>query len=203
MGKGLKLRKPKLKWSGLVPDRYMSIYEEHGFRMFISFMASVIPFFVGAACTFGGGPLLLGIPMLAIGAGFLFGFGPFGYLIPRLHWLYGMDRDQERALEWYDDLSEQEKKQLPSGWEALIREVGTDEVAKENARYSWDTQSVASEMYSQGQEVIRLYRAKNEIPKVEDYRVETYRELMRQRAAELTADIESEREIQDKIARMP
>jgi hypothetical protein len=123
----------------------------------------------------------------------------FGGQLPKLHWAYGLSRDQKDALSWYRDLSKEEQKQLPTGWDKVVRECGDEVIHEDRSRY---LDTVASKMTRAGQEVISSYRKANEKPKVLDYRIETQLQLMAEKAADLTEQARTEKEIEAKIRRM-
>lgn len=191
-----------LKWDWLVPEDSYSIRESNGFRIFLAFSASVLPILIGCALWFASdGFPPVGIPLTVVGVlCVLWGF--FEPQLRKLHYLYGLEtREQQRAIEWYETLSAKEKKQLPDGWDKAVREVGMKRSGTGN-RYGYHI-AIAHEMQTDAEEVIRLYRLKNKAPEVEDYRIELYTKLMRERAEDLRNEIKDRKEIEAKIARMP
>jgi len=170
---------PKLKWKFLIPDQYMSIYDEHGMRIMVSIAVSATFWLVGAAATFAGGPLALGIPMLAIALG-INGWGVFGYLLPRLHWLYGLEDETKSALEWYDELTKLERAQLPRDWDVVVRKNGQEPYNEDATKNRWRIRKVAEVMQERGRAVVSAHNdfLKSTSYSVQDYRVPVQMQLM-------------------------
>lgn len=197
----------KLKWNWLVPDSFMSLYDEHFSRWLMSIAMACIPGLFGLAATFGGGPLAIGIPLMVIAFVIIVGWGGFGWALPKLHYLNGLEGSQKGAVEWYNSLTADEKKQLPNGWESVVRESGNDQYEYKLTEDDYDygryyNHTVAYKMKRDAEDVIELYRKSNIKPKVADYRIDVYTQLMAERKAELEQQLTTQREIEDKIARM-
>lgn len=192
---------PKLKWDILVPDSYGSFYEEHGPRMALAATASIIPYVFGIGMLVDG-VLAAGIPLLIIANIIFVGLGVFGFLIPKLHYLYGLGHSQREAIKWYEALTNSERAQLPEGWETLVREHGGTIVVNEDSPY-YHQHSVADDMLESAKNVVHLYREKNKQAEVPDFRIDLYLSLMKEKADELNKDIADRKEIEAKIASMP
>lgn len=182
---------PKLRWNWL--DRYSNVYTDHAFRATVGGMVSIFPLIVGLFATFGGGPLGVGITFLSLLIP-LWTWVAVAPLIPRLHYLYGLEYHSRAAIKWYEDLTDQEKAQLPVGWDAVVRECGGE---------YYGNIYLATKMHRDGRDVVALYRKKNEALKVPDHRIELYLDLMSQRTKELNQDIYERAEIERQIASMP
>lgn len=116
-------------------------------------------------------------------------------VLPKWHYTYGLGTDQTRAIIWYRELTDDERKQLPCGWEDVVRESGNENVNR------MDT--VAREFHNAGRDVIYKYRQTKIESKVPDYRIATFKELMKERADEFDRDIEDRKEIEAQIVKLP
>lgn len=196
---------PKLKWKWLEKQSSTytkSFYDCHGMQVMVGVLASLFLFIpIGASLdTF---TMLPNVAWILITA-----FTPFLVCalgirhLPKLHWLHGMDRDQSEALEWYDTLSDKEKKQLPNGWDTAVRELGDKRVPRDKPLDYW-SDSLSERMLAAGKEVVELYRQQNFQPEIEDFRIPLYLEMMNERKTELERDIKDRKEIEQQIASMP
>jgi hypothetical protein len=190
----------KLKWDWLGSLEGSEPWEKVGVSMITAFFSGIFTF-LGCVVVQGGilgasGPdgltaIVCGVAVILSVLTVCFG--------ERLHYAYGLDRDQARAIEWYDSLSKKEKAQLPAGWDKAIREVGAEDAGTDKYFYR---HTVARNMHQRAQNVIDLYRQSQEEAKVPDYRIELYKDLMEQRAQELKQSIKDRKEIEAKIAGM-
>jgi hypothetical protein len=197
MGKSLKL-KNSMTWSALINDgNDMSIYNSAGWRtaavllVQLGVMVFAVPLGFAVHWLF----FLLFLP------GLLFLF--FGQHLPKLHYLDGLGHHSEAAIKWYRSLTKDEQKELPQGWEDVVREHGEEyNTYKRIDSRSFMYSTVAGLMHHKAERVIELYREKNAVPKVPDYRIDVYTQLMTEKAEAYKQDLQDRKEIEDKIARM-
>lgn len=188
--------KGSLTWGWLLPKEShgMSIYDSFGWRL--GFNAPFLVVIGAVAIPLGVmvNPfwLLLFLPNLLHIA--------FAPLLPKLHYLNGLSKEQSRAIEWYRELSLDERKQLPVVWESVVRESGNEKAEAEG--YFYRLLSVTEVLLSEGQQVIALYRERNKQPEITDYRVPAAIQLMNERKKELSGEINDQKEIEAEIARM-
>lgn len=114
----------------------------------------------------------------------------FGKQLMRLHYLYGLNYRQSKAIEFYDKLSKSEKNQLPKDFESVI---------KDNDEY------VAQNMQKEAEWLITAYREKKRMYLIAhpDDRIEAQLQIMRERREAFRQEIEEEVETRRAIERMP
>jgi hypothetical protein len=205
MGKSLSKWSPrgKLTWGWLVPEDRYAMRESVGMRLLIPVVVGLFLIPIGLCCILctPAAPVV-GFILLAIQA-LMFSWVVFEPQIRKLNYVYDLGYDSSRAIKWYYSLTPDEKKQLPVGWEDVVRESGEDYISYDKiSRYETLSYTVARSMQNAGEEVVSLFRKKNEQPKIPDYRIDTYLQLMSERSQEYSNDLQDRKEVEDKIARM-